>query len=92
MEMQPICQLSRLTTQNVFHTKNNSKMNKILHFSSLYLLSSFLFILSLFITNQNLQAQTVLSQGDMAVVGVNANNGATCSGAGTDDLISIVFF
>jgi hypothetical protein len=69
-------------------------MNKILHFSSLYLLSSFLFILTLFITNQNLQAQTVLSQGDMAVVGVNATNGSGCSGAatGTDDLISIVFF
>ncbi|HNL06993.1 MAG TPA: hypothetical protein PKH93_05415, partial [Chitinophagales bacterium] len=59
-------------------------MNKnLLFFTSLCLI---LFSISL-----PLSAQTVLSQGDIAVIGVNANNGA-CSGTSTEDKISFVCF
>ena len=41
--------------------------------------------------NSKLYSQTELNTGDIAVVGVNANNGV-CSGTTTEDNISIVFF
>jgi gliding motility-associated-like protein len=41
--------------------------------------------------NLNIYSQTELNTGDIAVVGVNANNGV-CSGTTTEDNISIVFF
>ena len=47
-------------------------------------------LLLVFISNK-LFSQTELNTGDIAVVGVNANNFA-CSGTSTEDNISIVFF
>ncbi len=52
---------------------------------------NYLFLVVLFFFSKNLNAQTNLEGGDLAVVGVNANNFA-CSGQNGEDIISIVCF
>ena len=50
------------------------------------------FIIFLLFISQNTQAQTIFDSGDIAIVGVNANNSACTGGFGGEDLVTFVAF